>query len=244
MYDYISGDAYDGLSQLLDDTVCSMKQGEKCRLEITDHDLLLESGQLLKQLNVAVLPVGYKVVYTIHMMSFERGRDLWELSDQDRLEIAKRHKEAGGELFKLEKTRGASICYSKALKYLIPVDPDIQLEVQQLQDYEKEIFSLQSTLMLNLAACQLKFQQYPLVVRNCTRVLSMEPENVKALYRRGQALTMMNDFDGAREDLTKAKKLEPSNRAIDEQLKLLESRQQAHDTKYKDALKTMFGGQP
>ena len=54
----------------------------------------------------------------------------------------------------------------------------------------------------------------------------------------------MNDYDRAREDLTKAKKLEPANKAIDEQLKLLESRQQVHNAKYKDALKSMFGGQP
>lgn len=238
------GDSCDGLSELLDNTVCSMKQGEKCQLEITDNNLLCESDQLLKQLNVTALPDSCKVVYTIDMISFECGRDLWELSDQERLEIAKRHKEAGGELFKLDKIKGAAICYSKALKYLIPVDPDIQLEVQHLQDYEKEIFSLQSVLMLNLAACQLKFQQYPHVVSNCSRVLALEPDNVKALYRRGQAFTMMNDLDRAREDLLKAKKLEPANRAIDEQLKLLESHQQAHDSKYKDALKTMFGGQP
>ena len=220
-----------------------MKQGEKCQLEITDYGLLQESEQLLKHLGVAALPEDCKVIYKIHLVSFERGRDFWELSDQDRLEIAKRYKETGGELFKLEKMKGASICYSKALKYLIPVDPDIQLEVEQLQEYEKEIFSLQSVLMLNLAACQLKFLQYPNVVKNCTRVLEMEADNVKALYRRGQALVAMNDFDQAREDLTKAKKLEPSNKAIEEQLKLLESRQQAHNAKYKDALKSMFGGQ-
>lgn len=240
----IPGDTCDGLSQLLDDTVCSMKLGEKCQLEITDCNVICESEQLLKQLNVTALPNGCKVVYTIHLISFERGRDLWELSDQERLEIAKRHKEAGGMLFKLDNTKGAAMCYSKALKYLIPVDPDIQLEVEHLQDYEKEIFSLQSVLMLNLAACQLKFQQYPLVVSNCTRVLEMESDNVKALYRRGQALIMMNDFDRAKEDLTKAKKLESGNKAIDEQLKLLETRQQAHEAKYRDALKSMFGGPP
>ena len=232
------------LSQLLDDTVCSMKQGEKSQLEITDYRLLQESEQLLKQLKVASLPEGCRVVYTIHLVSFERGRDSWELSDQERLEVARRHKEGGGELFKLGKIKGAAMCYSKALKYLVPVDPDIQLEVESLQDYEKEIFSLQCVLMLNLAACQLKFGQYSLVVKNCNRVLEVEADSVKALYRRGQALALINDLDGAREDLVKAKKLEPSNKAIDEQLKLLDSRQQAQDAKYKDALKTMFGGQP
>ena len=237
------GEACDVLSQLLDDTVCSMKLGEKCQLEITDCHLLRESEQLLQQLNVASLPDGCKVIYTIHLVSFERGRDSWELSDQERLEVAKRHKEGGGELFKQGKTKGAAICYSKALKYLIPVDPDIQLEVETLQDYERDIFSLQCVLMLNLAACQLKFQQYPHVVKNCNRVLEIEADNVKALYRRGQALAMMNDLDGARADLMKAKKLEPGNKAIDDMIKLLESRQQAHDAQYKDALKTMFGGQ-
>jgi len=52
----------------------------------------------------------------------------------------------------------------------------------------------------------------------------------------------MSDFDQAREDLIKARSLEPSNRAIEDQLRSLEAKVQAQKIKHKDALKTMFGG--
>ena len=130
--------------------------------------------------------------------------------------------------------------YSKALKYLIPIKLEELCEVT----IRKDTLTLTSVILLNLAACQLKFKQDHLAAQNCTKVLQFEPENVKALYRRGLALTNMKDFDQAREDLIKARRLEPSNRAIDDQLRSLEAEVQAQKIKYRDALKTMFGGKP
>jgi len=63
--------------------------------------------------------------------------------------------------------------------------------------------------------------------QNCTKVLQIEPENVKALYRRGLALINMSDFDQAREDLTETRSLEPGNHAIEDQLRSLEAKVQA-----------------
>ena len=54
----------------------------------------------------------------------------------------------------------------------------------------------------------------------------------------------MNDFDEAKQDLVKARRLEPKNRAIEEQLRTLEMKVQAQRNKYRDALKNMFGDKP
>ena len=54
----------------------------------------------------------------------------------------------------------------------------------------------------------------------------------------------MNDFDQAKQDLVKARRLEPKNRAVKEQLGTLEMKIQGQRNKYRDALKSMFGDKP
>lgn len=184
--------------------------------------------------------MGAEVTFTICLHSFHRGREIWDLTDQERLEIAKRHKEQGSVLFKEEHFRGASMCYSKCVQYLAAVDPDTPFEVESLEDYEREILSLRTVALMNLAACQLKFDQYDGVVRNCSKVLEWDPRNIKSWYRRAKALLGMNDFESARTDLLKAKELDPSNQAVAELLRTVEVQEAAHRAKYKDALKVMF----
>ena len=215
-----------------------MKVGEIAKIEIAICSTLLKSP-LLHQ---CPPPSSTATIeYNIEVHSIERGKEIWTLSNYERLAIAKQHKTRGTQLFKESNFLGAAIRYSAALKYIIPVDtPNVQIKVEELESEEKEIVFLKTTLMLNLAACQLKLKQYPYVVENCDRVLQAQPNSVKALYRRGQAHTNMNDFECAREDLLKAKKLEPNNRAIDEQLRILDSKVHQHNARYKDALKSMF----
>lgn len=213
------------------DMICTMKQGE--RSEFLLHKLL--------PINNQVPPKGDEVaVFTIHLHSFHQGTDVWQLTDQERLEIAKKHKQQGSELFKSGHLRGASIRYSKAIQRLAAVDPDTPLEVDSVEEYEREIVSLRTASLMNLAACQLKFNEFQHVVRNCSRVLELDPRNLKGRYRRAKALLAMNDFEGSRSDLLKAREVEPGNQAVNELLRTLEAQEMAHRAKYREALKTMF----
>ena len=210
-----------------------MRTGERCGLQVDMQTLSdTSSGSIPADCNM--------IMYSIHLLSFKRGKDVWKLSDQERIGIARRHKTLGTDKFKTGDIRAAAVHYSKALKYLIPIKLDELCE----EAIRKDTLALTSVILLNLAACQLKFKQDHLAAQNCTKVLQIEPENVKALYRRGLALINMKDFDQAREDLIEARRLEPSNRAIDDQLRSLEAEVQAEKIKYRDALKTMFGGKP
>ena len=210
-----------------------MRSGEKCELNVELQDTSLGS--------VPGAPNGStKVVYYVHLLSLERGKDVWKLSNQERVELAKHHKILGTDIFKAGDIKAAAVHYSKALKYLIPVKVDDTLQ----EGFHKDILTLKNITLLNLAACQLKFKQDDYAAQNCSKVLQTEPENIKALYRRGLALTNMNDFDKAKQDLVKARKLEPKNRAIEEQLRTLEMKVQAQRNKYRDALKNMFGDKP
>ena len=221
------GEASDILSDILEECICTMRLGEKCELKL--------QPQILKEVDIPGLPKDEcSVTFSIHIASFVRGKELWELTDEEKLDLARRHKATGTEKFRRGDVKAAAMCYSKALKHLVSAN-DMS---------HKDITALRLVLLLNLAACQLKFQHNHHAAINCSKVLDLKPDNVKALYRRGQALTNMNDFDKAREDLLKARQLEPGNRAIDELIRVLELKRQNHKEKIRDALKTMFGGKP
>ncbi len=168
------------------------------------------------------------LLYTVTLVSLTRAPEVWSLSLQNRLTLASQHKATGTEQFKLNNMHGASLHYSNALKYIIVVDaPTLETN------------TLKKTLYLNLAACQLKLKLYSNVVRNCSCVLESGP-NVKALYRRGQGLQAMHDFEGAKQDYLNVLELEPNNNTVIKLLHQLELKVKALNSKFGGALKEMF----
>lgn len=93
-----------------------------------------------------------------------------------------------------------------------------------IQDVEIPISS-------NLTLCYLKEKDYHSVIKYADKLLEMNPENVKILYRRGMAYTNLMEFEKAKSDLTKANKIEPSNKQILEGFKLFKQRK--YEYKYK-----------
>ncbi len=58
--------------------------------------------------------------------------------------------------------------------------------------------------MLNLASCFLQLKDYKACVSECSEVLKTDPDNMKAYYRRGQALLALQSHAAAVADLRKA----------------------------------------
>ena len=58
--------------------------------------------------------------------------------------------------------------------------------------------------MLNLASCFLQLKDYKACVSECSEVLKTDPDNMKAYYRRGQALLALKSHGAAVADLKKA----------------------------------------
>lgn len=91
-----------------------------------------------------------------------------------------------------------------------------------------------STFPLNRAAAYLKLGKNKDAERDCTTVLKLSPNNVKALFRRGQARTGLSCLDEAYADFVRASELEPSNQSVNQELlevdKLIQQRKQKHDS--------------
>ncbi|XP_010695298.1 peptidyl-prolyl cis-trans isomerase FKBP62-like [Beta vulgaris subsp. vulgaris] len=73
-------------------------------------------------------------------------------------------------------------------------------------------------ILLNLAACFLKKNEFDQVGLLCYVVLTFDPCNVKALFRRAKASVGIRRCDLAYWDLLPASKIDPSNKEIAKKL--------------------------
>jgi len=151
----------------------------------------------------------------------------------EKIDAAKKRKHQGGVCFKDGDIEGAVLRWTQALAYFESI-------WDLIDDQKKEISEIKLPCYLNLAACYLKLKKYEKTRDNCSEALKIETENVKALFRRGQALYYLKDFDEAKKDLLLAGKLEPNNSEVKKILKLVTDQLSAQKEKEKTIYGKMF----
>ena len=72
--------------------------------------------------------------------------------------------------------------------------------------------------LLNRAMCRLKQGAFDDVVEDTTRVLSISPTNIKALFRRSRAYAGKGLLHDAKADLLAAQAVDPTSRAVESEL--------------------------
>ncbi|KAK9412398.1 protein unc-45 B like [Crotalus adamanteus] len=111
-------------------------------------------------------------------------------------------KEEGNKFFQGNDYDNAIKSYSGALK--LAKDP-----------------SLQAVLYRNRAACFLKKEKYAQVTSDATKAIDINPSDIKALYRRSQALEKLGKLDQAFKDVQRCATIEPRNQSFQEALRRL-----------------------
>ena len=223
----------DLLGRIVDFCLLTMKEHEECKLLIDGEQLRSFPQEELVSRGVPYGAGIRQLEITLELKGFTRTKDVWELSLEERTALASRHKALGTEKFTAELYQAAGFHYAKAIKYLVPLSiPDVEVP--------QEAEELKKTCYLNLAACQLKLQQYVSVEGNCKKVLSMDQDNVKALYRYSVALLHMNRIDEAKSLLQRAREIEPRNGPVLALLKETVQKLKEHDTRLARALQPMF----
>jgi len=93
---------------------------------------------------------------------------------------------------------------------------------------------------INQAAVQMTLKNYDKAIPACNSALELDPNNVKALFRRGKIYSIKNDLDNAKKDLLKAAKLDPQDKTIREEYEKLRVKYQEHSQKQKKLYSHVF----
>jgi len=129
------------------------------------------------------------------------------------------------------------------------IDDDVLVLVDDTgadADEAAQIKKLRLTCALNIAQCKLKLAKFDEAVKACDVVLELDPENVKALYRRAEGRVRPSaatayDHDCAIKDLNKANQIDPEEKNVSSLLKTLREERRKQRSKDKGTFEGMFG---
>ncbi|XP_065857008.1 peptidyl-prolyl cis-trans isomerase CYP40 [Euphorbia lathyris] len=120
----------------------------------------------------------------------------------------------GNENYKKQDYKMALKKYRKALRYL-----DICWEKDGIdEEKSSSLRKTKSQIFTNSAACKLKFGDLKGALLDTDFAMREGENNVKALFRQGQAHMLLNDIDSAVESFKKALQLEPNDAGIKKEL--------------------------
>ncbi|KAF8653788.1 hypothetical protein HU200_061908 [Digitaria exilis] len=214
----------------LDRAVLNMKKGEVALVTIPPEYAF---GSTESKQDLAVVPPNSTVIYEVEIVSFVKDKESWDLNNEEKIEAAGKKKEEGNALFKLGKYARASKRYEKAAKF-------IEYDSSFSEDEKKQSKQLKISCNLNNAACKLKLKDYKQAEKLCTKVLELDSQNVKALYRRVQAYIQLADLELAEADIKKALEIDPNNRDVKLEYKTLKDKIKEYNKKDAKFYSNMF----
>lgn len=133
------------------------------------------------------------------------------MDNPQKIEQAKILKEKGTNYFKQNKLNLAIDMYRK-------IDNYIAYDKLFSDDLKVERENILLASYLNLGLCYLKTEQYLLAKDYCNKALAIDPNNEKALFRRGQAYLALASPEIAIKDFEEVVRIEPNNTAAVKQI--------------------------
>jgi len=200
--------------ELVELAVASMRVNERCVLCCGDPGLYADSD--LNITKEAWRGFGGNIEYGLHLLSAtpaeppEGADDFLDYANDQKSAATCRLKEGKGHL--------ALVKYQMLVEQVVKVISHARVEHEGkapwLPDQVKRAEALLSTLELNRSVCFSKLERWTSASNSCSIVLATEPNNIKALFRRGQAMMKLGDIDSASRDFELALKVDPDNTEV------------------------------
>ncbi|GAA6225486.1 peptidyl-prolyl cis-trans isomerase FKBP4-like [Lates japonicus] len=217
-----------GLPPGVEKAIMAMEQGEEALFNIKPKYGFGNAGNAKYN-----IPGGATLQYKIKLAAFEKAKESWEMNTVEKLEQSGIVKEKGTQYFKEGKYKQASVQYKRIVSWL-------EHESGLSEEDEKKAKALRLAAHLNLAMCFLKLQEPNQALENCDKALELDSSSEKALFRRGEALFGMKEFDRARDDFQRVVQLYPANKAAKSQVGLCQKRIKEQHEKDKRIYANMF----
>lgn len=168
---------------------------------------------------------------------------LMDMTTRDKQRACDEFRRLGNAFFAQGQYQRAAYHYHKALVYFEYMFPDSDEETQAMD-------ALRARVLLNMAACRLKTQHLEDAIHHADQALEIEPDNVKALFRRAQARRMRDEFDLAEADISRAVALSQSSEggstsataALAQEKMLLRAKMLAYKLHSRQVSAAMFSG--
>ncbi|XP_029005748.1 peptidyl-prolyl cis-trans isomerase FKBP5 [Betta splendens] len=226
---FIVGESEDkGVPLGVDRAMDKMQKGESCVLYLKPKYAFGSEGNQ----EYKVGP-DREVVYEVTLKDFQRAKESWEMDLNEKLDSAAGVKHKGNQYFKAGRFYQAVVQYQRIITWL-------EMECGSGPEQQQKIRDFVVTTHLNLALCFLRLKEFSQVVENCNKVIELDQRNEKALYRRGEARLLRNEFSLAMEDFQQVIQVKPSNRAAREQISICQSKIKEHHEQDKKTYANMF----
>ncbi|XP_016138463.1 peptidyl-prolyl cis-trans isomerase FKBP8 [Sinocyclocheilus grahami] len=197
--------------QALDLTVQLMEMGEKALIEAGAKYAYGALGS-----STPAAPPDSDLILEVQLLSADDATDLELMPPSEQISLANRKRERGNVHFQRADYAFAVNSYGIALQI---TEATSRVDISQQE--EEELLDMKVKCLNNMAAAQLKLDHYEAALRSCVSVLVHQPDNVKALFRKGKVLALQGEYAEAIKTLKRALKLEPSNKTIHAELSKL-----------------------
>mmetsp|Transcript_31786 Transcript_31786/g.74232 ORF Transcript_31786/g.74232 Transcript_31786/m.74232 type:complete len:547 (+) Transcript_31786:67-1707(+) len=202
------------LCDALEVACARMRKGEIAQVTVRGPADLHCPGK--PDLDGTALKADVPVVYHLEMIEFDNPPpEDGPPGERERILFCRTQKDRGSSHFKEGRIRLAQERYARVLQ-LLPLykrEGSSSLHVDFFADErcKEEAEELRRSCRLNLAACALKMEEFYRAKQVCGEVLEADPSNLKALYRRAQALLGTKDYEEAAADCKQMLKIEVNN---------------------------------
>ncbi|CAG9860350.1 unnamed protein product [Phyllotreta striolata] len=228
--------------QGLDVALGLMNIGEKCRLQIEPRLAFSKKGL------ASDIPPDATVIYDVELVQVEPEDVIDSMTIGERRQKGNKKRERGNWWYVRGENNIAIQCYRRALDYLDEVEGGEQASKNDNEKSEILDSDLQSILedrisvCNNMAAAQIKMENYNAALSSLQIVLKCQPNNVKAHFRKAKVFIGKNDLSTAMKCLLKAKELAPNDAEIQKEIAKVTKLLDKQKTSEKELARRMFNG--
>jgi len=167
----------------------------------------------------------------------EYKKEGWQMDAEEKLNSVPNLKDEGNRLYGEKKYIEATAKYADAIGRLE------QLMLRE-KPHDEEWLALREQkipLLLNFSQCKLLASEFYPVIEHCTEVLEIDPDNVKALYRRAKAHVGAWNPEEAKSDFGRVAELDSSLEVTcKKELKRVEDMEKVKDKDDQEKLRNLF----